>query len=70
MNPENDIWMHLANKLANEATENEVRELDELLLLKPDILERTSIVFEWWQSGQVQNDDRIFKKILERIKEG
>ena len=72
MDPEDEMWEHLANKLANEATEDELRKLDELLKQNPGMHSRGKQVSEWWQDGQgqEQNDDRLFEKILKRIKTG
>ncbi|MFB9844171.1 hypothetical protein [Mucilaginibacter ginsenosidivorans] len=69
MDPEDEMWKRLADKLASEATEDELRELDELLRRNPGMRDRANQVFEWWQTaqGQKQYDERLFEKILERI---
>ncbi|WP_295673652.1 hypothetical protein [uncultured Mucilaginibacter sp.] len=51
MNVEYSAWKLAAKKLANEASAEELRKLDELLRLHPDIKGKAALLFEWWDSG-------------------
>ncbi|HTI59109.1 hypothetical protein [Mucilaginibacter sp.] len=70
MDPEDGIWKGMANKLADEATENELRNLDRLLQQYPGLRGRAERLSEWWQNGkgQQQNEGRLFEEVLKRIK--
>ena len=74
MNVEDIAWKLAAKKMANEASVEELRELDELLRLHPDMKGKAALLFEWWDSGTVRTiepgNQVLFKKILERIKDG
>src|ERR1700760_3684177 len=72
MNIEDHILALVAKKLTNGASEEELRELDELLQQHPDIHNRVRLMAEWWQSDAEQNIEANsyfrFQKIMERIK--
>ena len=73
MNIEDYILVLVAKKLANEALEDELIELNELLQQHPDIGNNTKLITEWWQSDTEQSDNANsyfrFQKILEQIKD-
>ena len=72
MNIEDHILALVAKKLANEASEEEIKELDELLRQHPDIHYRVKLIAEWWLSNNEQgaetNDYTRFQKILNQIR--
>jgi putative ABC transport system permease protein len=74
MDIENHIWNLVTKKLANEATEEDLDELNELLRQNPDIHDTIKPVLKWWYDDQGHetdyNNNALFEKILERIKEG
>ncbi|BAU52315.1 hypothetical protein MgSA37_00470 [Mucilaginibacter gotjawali] len=51
MDVEDIAWKLAAKKMANEASAEELRKLDELLRLHPDMKEKAALLFEWWDSG-------------------
>ncbi len=73
-----DIEDHILNlitkKLANEASAEDLDELNELLQQNPKIHDTVKLIFEWWHEDQEQktehNSYSLFKKVLERIKGG
>jgi putative ABC transport system permease protein len=73
-----DIEDHILNlvtkKLANEASEKNLDELNELLQQNPEIHDAVKLIFEWWHNDQEQkteyNSYSLFKKVLEQIKGG
>jgi putative ABC transport system permease protein len=73
MNVEDRTWKLAAKKMANEASAEELLELDELLRLQPDMKEKVALLLEWWDSGTGRTiepgNPALFKKILERIKD-
>ncbi|HEY8780074.1 MAG TPA: hypothetical protein VIM16_00520 [Mucilaginibacter sp.] len=72
MNLEYRIWKLATKKLAGEASEDELRELNELLEQNPDIYNTIKLVSEWWRTDTEQKDENnshfLFKKVLARIK--
>lgn len=70
MDPEDEMWKRLADKLADEATEDELRELDQLLRQNPALVDSANRIAAWWQydEGQERYDDRLFEKVLARIR--
>jgi len=72
MNIEDHILALVAKKLANGASEEELKELDNLLQQHPDIHNRVKLMAEWWQSDAEQNIEANsyfrFQKVMERIK--
>lgn len=72
MNIDDHILALVAKKLANEASEEELRKLDELLHQHPNIHYRVKLMAEWWLCSDDQsaetNDYSSFQKILNQIK--
>jgi hypothetical protein len=72
MNIEDHILALVAKKLASEASEEELRELDELLHQHRDIEYRVKQMAEWWLSNDEQsaetNGYSCFQKILDQIR--
>jgi lipopolysaccharide biosynthesis regulator YciM len=72
MNSEDHILVLVTKKLSDRASEEELRELDELLQQHPDIHNRIKLMAEWWQSDAEQDieadDYSRFQKVIERIK--
>ena len=72
MNIEDYILALAAKKLANEASEEELLKLDELLQQYPNIRENIKLMTEWWHRYTEQSTGATsyfrFQKILEQIK--
>lgn len=72
MHIEDHILALVTKKLANEASEEELHELNELLQQHPDIHDRVKLMTEWWHSDTGQsieaNSYFRFQNIMERIK--
>jgi len=67
---EDHIWILVTKKLANEATEKELSELDSLLKQNPKAYNSLKLLFDWWDDEGEPGEDNAhlqFKKILERI---
>ena len=74
MNTEEDhIWNLVTKKLANEASEEVLDELNELLKQSPDIHGKVKVISEWWHDNRGQkpatNDYLLFQIILGRIED-
>ena len=70
MNIPNSIWRLVTRKLANEATEEELCKLDQLLKQYPDIHNAIMHLTEWWSDEHNSESDHFsFEKILKRIGE-
>ena len=73
MSIENRIWDLASKKLADEASEQELHELDELLQQHPAISRKIQQLFNWWFYDEEQNavnrSEHIFNKIKEKIKQ-
>jgi len=73
MTIEDHIWNLTTKKLSNEASEQELLELDSLLQQYPDINRDIEQLFNWWYYDEERNPiDRgefLFNKIQERIKQ-
>ena len=73
MNMEDHIFNLETKKLSDEASEQELRELDNLLQQYPDISLNIKLLFNWWYYDEEQNNvDRselLFSKIQEKIKQ-
>jgi hypothetical protein len=71
MNTEDHIWALVAKKLANEATEEEIKELDKLLMQYGDIDKRVKVIADWWRETDpdetAQRGSLLFGKIKEKI---
>src|SRR3569832_654849 len=72
MNIEDHILALVAKKLANGASEEELKELDTLLQQHPDVHNMVKLMAEWWQSDTEEsieaNSYFRFQKVMERIK--
>jgi putative ABC transport system permease protein len=73
MHVEDQIWNLVIKKLTDEASEQELHELNELLKQNPDINNTAKLMFSWWQPDeQEETEDHsyaLFKKVLNRIKD-
>jgi len=73
MNMEDHILNLVTKKLSDEASEQELQELDNLLQQYPDISLKIKQLFNWWYDDEEQNNiDRselLFSKIQEKIKQ-
>jgi putative ABC transport system permease protein len=72
MNTEDHVWNLATKKLANEASEEELRELNTLLQENPALNNTVKLMFNWWDNDEKQkvenNSHFLFKKIQEHIK--
>jgi hypothetical protein len=72
MSTEDHIWALVAKRLANEATLEELQELDELLKKYSDTDGRVKVIADWWRAyiqGEIDRRGAIlFEKIKERIR--
>jgi putative ABC transport system permease protein len=70
---EDHIFNLATKKLSDEASEQELKELDNLLQQYPDISLKIKQLFNWWYYDEEQtNIDRsvlLFSKIQEKIKQ-
>ncbi|SEO94075.1 hypothetical protein [Mucilaginibacter sp. OK283] len=67
---EDHIWMLVTKKMANEATGEELGELESLLKQNPIAYNSLKLLFDWWDNEDEPAEDNThlqFKKILERI---
>ena len=73
MNIKDHILNLVTKKLSDEASEQELQELDNLLQQYPDISLKIKQLFNWWYDDEEQNNiDRgelLFGKIQEKIKQ-
>jgi putative ABC transport system permease protein len=68
MSTEDHIWALVAKRLANEATEEELQELDKLLKQYADIDKRVKIMADWWDEGNEEETAQRGVLLFERIK--
>ncbi|MGF7040130.1 ABC transporter permease [Mucilaginibacter lappiensis] len=72
MNTEDHVWNLATKKLANEASEEELSELNALLQENPALNNTVKLMFDWWDNDEKQkvenNSHFLFKKIQEHIK--
>lgn len=71
MNVEDHVWELATKKLAGEASEEELRELDFLLIENPELKTSLMLIFNWWQDEQPNTDANsylLFEQILKKIK--
>jgi putative ABC transport system permease protein len=71
MNIEDHVWELATKKLANEASEEELRELDFLLAENPHLKASLTELFTWWDNEPENVEDNShlrFQKILKSIK--
>jgi putative ABC transport system permease protein len=70
MKSEDKIWELLLNKLAGEATEKQLRQLDSLLWHAPEMEARVKLFTDWWNKDKQADEPtnlRLFEKIKARI---
>jgi len=71
MNIEDHIFALVAKKLANEASDDELHELNRFLLQYPDVGNNIKLITEWWERDDEKsvdtNSDLRFQNILEQI---
>ena len=74
MRTEDRIWALVAKRLADEANEEELRELNVLLKKYSGIDWQVKIIADWWQEDIreeiVHGRALMFEKIKEKIKRG
>jgi NTP pyrophosphatase (non-canonical NTP hydrolase) len=72
MSTADHIWSLVARRLANEITEAELRELDDLLKKHADTDRQVKVIANWWCEDNPEDHSRraafIFQKIQEKIK--
>ena len=56
MNAEDHVWELATKKLAGEASEEELRELDFLLIENPELKTSLMLIFNWWQDEQPKDE--------------
>ncbi len=64
------IWMLVTRKLANEASEEELAELDNAVKQNPHFHNSLKLLFDWWDGGEQQQEEdskRQFNNLLKRI---
>jgi len=69
MSTEDHIWALVAKRLANEATKEELQELDKLLKQYADIDKRVKIMADWWHEGNEGETAERSVFLFERIKQ-
>jgi len=68
MRTEDRIWALVARRLADEATIEELQELDELLKKYPGTDWQIKIIADWWQEGTREEIIGRGALIFEKIK--
>lgn len=73
MTIEDHIWNLATKKLANEASEKELDELDTLLLQHPHMSRGITQLFHWWLYDDEQTvtdkSELLFSRIKQKIKQ-
>lgn len=71
MNISDHILKLAVKKIINEASEEELHELDALFEREPEVRDQLKIFLDWWykcSSEEIKvDDDSLFKKIMEKI---
>jgi hypothetical protein len=66
------IWLLVSNKLANEATDEELNELSYLLDENTEVNHAIKQMYEWWDTSNKQNiatdSNLLFQNILKKLK--
>ncbi len=66
------IWLLVSNKLANDATQEELTELNCLLKENPEANENVKLMLDWWDAENKEsvspNSFFVFQDILKKIK--
>ncbi|WP_183567600.1 hypothetical protein [Mucilaginibacter sp. SP1R1] len=72
MNEADHVWNLVTKKLADEASGDELSELNTLMQANPDLNDTLKQVFELWDNGKqqkVENESRsLYKKIQKQVK--
>ncbi|MDR6942202.1 hypothetical protein [Mucilaginibacter pocheonensis] len=72
MNTADYVWNLVAKKLANDASEEELRELNTLMQEDPELNRILELMFNWWDNDEKakveSNSHSLFNKIQDRIK--
>ncbi len=64
------LWGLIALKLSKEASEEELKELEELLKNKTDVQNQLQILFNWWNLNEGDKGDKTaasLARALQRI---
>lgn len=74
MKEENRLWQLLSRKLANECSEQELQELNELIQQHPHLQHSIDFIADWWQKCQEETTkdteaEKVFQKIMQRNKQ-
>ncbi|MDB5151029.1 MAG: putative transport system permease protein, partial [Mucilaginibacter sp.] len=72
MNLDDHVWNLASKKLANEASEKELRELNALLDENPELHSQLKLMSKWWDDGEEKpkNDSSVlFGRIQAKIKD-
>ncbi|WP_426584701.1 hypothetical protein [Mucilaginibacter sp. R-33] len=72
MSLDDHIWNLASKKLANEASEREVDELNALLAENPELHSQLKLMSKWWEGreeGPAGNGLALFSKIQAKIKD-
>src|SRR3954470_10918603 len=72
MSLDDHVWNLASKKLANEASEEELRELNALLADNPELHSQLKLMSKWWDDGEEKpkNDSSaLFGRIQARIKD-
>ena len=71
MQIDDEIWKLVGKKLMNEASEEDLRKLDDLLKQQPEMQSVLPVIFEWWKinnaADESDNSAQLFNKIKARI---
>jgi hypothetical protein len=68
MSIEDHIWTLVAKRLANEATQEELHELDQLLKQYADANKQVKIIADWWYEDNPQEVAHRGLVLFEKIK--
>lgn len=71
MNIEDHVWSLAAKKMANEASEDELQELDMLLMKNPHLKTAVMLMYDWWEDEPQDNETNnylLFERIMKKIK--
>ena len=71
MQKDGEIWKLVGKKLMNEASEEDLRTLDDLLKQQPEMQSVLPIIFEWWKINnaaiEIESSTQLFNKIKAQI---
>lgn len=72
MDLDEHVWNLVSKKLAREASESELRELDALLARNPELHSQLKLMSKWWDKGEENpetNSSALFGRIQDKIKQ-